>query len=249
MGESEPKENFNLTHGVCAKCKPKARSMNKNEIEGILPVRNFFLELQLKLFKKDVFDKDEVLKEARRLKIKPGDLLAGVMQPLLYEIGQLYLNQKIAAVQEHKFSMFIKALIAEIQKEMVLDNHHKNTEVLLACANGNYHEFGISMIDLQLREAGVKVESIVPGLPPDQLFNYAHELRTKVVGISVSMESQIEDVKKSVELFNQSEDYHPLVIIGGFAIRNISKPIPGATLFTGTMPEMVETIIDHVRAA
>ncbi len=248
MGESEPRDNFTLTHGVCAKCRPKVRTITQQELEGVMPIKLFFNELQSSILSLQKFDKSKIMAEANRLNINAADLLAGVMQPLLYEIGKMYQEGKIPAVQEHKFSMMIKELIRDIRMELLANIPEKqNTEVLLACANGNFHEFGISLLELHLKKAGVSVESLYPGLPPDQLVAYAKQLNVKVVGLSVSMENQLAEVEEVARLFNESKGPRPYVIVGGFVIRSTTPPIDGATLFSGSIEELVRWVVEHLK--
>jgi methanogenic corrinoid protein MtbC1 len=248
IGESEPRDDFRLTHGVCRGCKPKVRTFSQTDMQGIEPIRHFFHDLQASVMAKQKFDKSKILADSKKLGINPADLLAGVMQPLLYEIGRMYQEGKIPAVQEHQFSLMIRELIRDIQMNLVLDSaDNHQVDVLLACVNGNYHEFGISLLDLHLRQAGLKVESLCPGIPADQLVSYAKQLNAKVIGLSVSMENQLLDVGDVARVLSREPDYQPDLIAGGFVIRATTPPIPGVTLFSGSIEELVDWMAHKVQ--
>jgi methanogenic corrinoid protein MtbC1 len=248
IGESEPRDDFRLTHGVCRSCKPKAKTFSETDVRGIEPIRHFFQSMQASVMSKQKFDKSKILAESKILGIAPADLLAGVMQPLLYEIGRMYQEGKIPAVQEHQFSMMIRELIRDIRMGMALESaENSQVDILLACVNGNYHEFGISLLDLHLKQAGLKVESLCPGIPADQLVLYAKQLNAKVIGLSVSMENQLLDVGDVARVLAREPDYHPDLIAGGFVIRATTPPIQGVTLFSGSIEELVDWMVHKVQ--
>jgi len=248
IGESEPRDDFRLTHGVCQKCRPKVRTFSEDDIRGIDPIRGFFAVLQSAVLAHERFDKDAVLAQANSLKINPADLLAGVMQPLLYEIGRLYQEGKIPAVEEHHFSLMIRELIRDIRMDLSLsDGHSESADILLACANGNFHEFGISLLELHLRKAGLQVESLCPGIPADQLIAYAKRLGVKVIGLSVSMEDQLSEVAKVARLLYEETSFRPPLIAGGFVVRASTPDISGVTLFAGSIEELVGWVVAKVQ--
>ncbi len=247
IGESEPRDDFRLTHGVCRKCKSKARAFSEADIQGIEPIRGFFAVLQSAVLAHERFDKGKILLQAKSLMINPADLLAGVMQPLLYEIGRLYQHGKIPAVEEHHFSLMIRELIRDIRMDLTLSEAHpESADILLACANGNFHEFGISLLELHLRKAGLQVESLCPGIPADQLVAYAKRLGVKVIGLSVSMEEQLQEVEKVARMLDNEPSFRPPLLAGGFVVRASTPPIPGVTLFAASIDELVEWVVKKV---
>lgn len=245
LGEIEPREDFSLTHGACTDCRDRLVRHDFIDYETIEPIKLFFSKIQTLSFAGKNLYKTEILKEAKALKIKPSDLLAGILQPILYEIGRLYNLDQMSIVYEHKFSAFIHDLIGEIRCDF-LDNsalsEDGKVDVILSCANGNIHAFGVTFLELCLREAGISVEAIYPGVPSAQLVDYVSFMKPKVLGLSVSMLEQMEEVKNIAYLLNKDPGYAPYFLVGGFAIQKDMTPLKGINFMQGNAKDLVTLI-------
>jgi methanogenic corrinoid protein MtbC1 len=250
IGEAEPREDFSLSHGVCTNCRDRLVKKEFIDYESIEPIKAFFNKIQSLSFSGQTINKSEILHEAKSLKIKPSDLLAGILQPLLYEIGRLYTLNQMTIVYEHKFSAFIHDLIGEIRSGFLDSTHYPTdgrVDVILSCANGNIHAFGVTFLELCLREAGISVEAIYPGVPSEQLVDYVTFMKPKVLGLSVSMLEQMEDVKNIAYLLNKDPAHAPYFLVGGFAIQKEVHPLQGINFMHGTIKDVVALIEEKIR--
>ena len=80
-------------------------------------VRTFFRSMQGIARSGSRVEVDEILQESRRLRMPPMDLLLGILQPLLVEIGQLWEAGQVTVAVEHRFSALAGQLVAQVQKD------------------------------------------------------------------------------------------------------------------------------------
>jgi methanogenic corrinoid protein MtbC1 len=190
-----------------------------------------------------------VATEAENLGINPADLLAGVMQPLLYEIGVLYEKGEVTVVQEHLFSVFIKDLIQELKKKQVtLSKNANECDVLLACADGNYHEFGLNILEFKLKQQKLNVNSLIPGVPSEQLFAYAKQIGAKVLGLSLSLEAQLPEIEKLAKLRQNDKSYQPTIYVGGFVVRKLEFNYEGIIIHKADINHLVQNILERIES-
>lgn len=245
IGQVEPFEDFSLTHGICEECKSKVLKSHYDFSDKIVPIKAFFEKVQKLSFAGENINKKDFLKEAKSLNIKASDLLAGILQPLLYEIGRLYLLNQMTVITEHKFSHFVNELITDIRSEFLDQSSYPENprvDVILSCANGNPHAFGVTFLELCLREAGISVEAIYPGVPSDQLADYVQFMKPKVLGISISMKDQLPDVQNVARLLEKDSESRPYFLVGGFGVTKDMPDMKGIHFFRGNIKELVNFI-------
>ncbi len=242
IGQIEPLEDFSLTHGICQECKDKVMKSHFEYEDTLQPIKDFFAKVQKLSFAGETINKRKFLKEAKSLNIKASDLLAGILQPLLYEIGRLYSLDQMDIITEHKFSQFVTELITDIRSEFLDQSSYPENarvDVILSCANGNNHAFGVTFLELCLREAGVSVEAIYPGVPADQLADYVQFMNPKVLGVSMSMREQLPEIKYVAKLLSGQETTNPYFLVGGFGVTKEMPAIDGVHFFNGNIRELV----------
>jgi methanogenic corrinoid protein MtbC1 len=189
-----------------------------------------------------------LLEKAFGLGIRPLDLLMGMIQPLLYEIGNRYARGEITVTQEHLFSQFVDELIWRIRFRMqggkVADP--EKPEVLLVCANGNYHSLGIRFIELALIQEGISTSCLYPSLPAAEVVRLVESIRPKIIGVSIGDKNQLETVLTlASQLGKLPEQVRPLLIIGGFGATSLAPQDFGTKVMVHD--GQVDSLIDLVR--
>ena len=170
------------------------------------------------------------------------------MQPLLYEIGKKFEKGELTVIQEHQFSIFIKELIHDLKNDSKSSRKNlKKTDVLLSSASGNYHEFGLSIIEFKLKRCDVSVETLIPGVPAEQLFEYARGKNAQIIGLSLSLIDQLPEAIQLGRLCQSHTTYHPQIFIGGYVVRDILTEIPGLTFHKGDINQLVENIAEVIK--
>src|SRR5262245_16261445 len=89
MGEIEPYDDFNLTHGACDSCNSKHTSLFASDV---VDRANVLKELFQTLFdagrRDDVEAATQIVDKAIAANFRPVDILLGMISPMLYEIGE-----------------------------------------------------------------------------------------------------------------------------------------------------------------
>jgi hypothetical protein len=249
MGESEPFEDYSLTHGVCEKCIPIFDM--EDEAEHLFTRINLIKRFHDALAEAGrVGDLDaafELIEQARALGVRSADVLMGLVAPLLYEIGSLWQRGIITVEDEHRFTRFYSAIIRRIRQTSRVDTltppgpnpdnpeavrTYEGVDVLLIQPRCNHHVLGLKLLEYWLWDRGV--EALVLTLSSSSsIEDVIRRLRPRCIGVTVSIPDQMAEVEKLVAFITATAPGIP-VLIGGSAVKAglVAAP-PGTTLMTG----------------
>lgn len=223
MGESEPFADFSLTHGLCPKCAASGIAEDKSVSGRMRPLVNFFLKLRNEVRAGIKADPAVWVKKAYDLGIKPEDLLIGVIQPALYEIGELWAKGEVTVAIEHRFSAFAEEMVGAVYRhysELAEHRQAKKPDVLLTNADGNYHTLGLKFLEVHLLSRGLKTYTVLPGLPGREILELARSLKPKALGLSAALLPQLREVREFAgELIKMPKADRPLLLLGGFPLK------------------------------
>ena len=193
-------------------------------IRSIQPIKIFFTQLRSAVESNSLPNSSYIIEKSQQLKLSPVDLLLGVLQPILYEIGNRYAQGKLTVFQEHQFSALADQIITRLSPN-VTTIAPKNVDVLLVCCDTNYHYLGLRILELELRSQGVSVFSIFPSLPNAEIIKVAKNINPKLIGISVGLPRQIPQAEELIQELrkNSTIAFNPAIAIGGTGLREINK--------------------------
>lgn len=243
IGESEPRNDFSISHGICKHCKEQYKSASKN-INQLKPVKNFFKKLHTNITLSTIPDSKAILDESISLGIKPSDLLMGMMQPMLNELGQLYMEGRVTIQQEHLFSEFVSGVLHEMNARYRQSATPRvKVDVLLVCINSNYHSFAVRFLEQLLRGEGISTTAIYPSLPIKDVMVTAEERGARVIGISASMKTQVSELAEIPKLLKQwKKGPMPLIVVGGQALQDGLPATPGVCYHNGDLKDFLRLI-------
>jgi len=217
QGESEPFDQLGLTHVLCPVCAARGLNIGDRDFELLTQLR----ELQSDLYscgRDGALDRIDLLVERSRLMgIRPIDMVVGLLSPMLVQIGILWATKQISVRDEHRFSEFASRFLMAIAKNIPPLSNEPSAQVLLACADGNYHTFGLRVVQLWLATEGISCELITPSVPSNELFEYARALRPKVLGLSISMPEQSAALD---EIRAGALSKETVLWLGGYAVKS-----------------------------
>jgi methanogenic corrinoid protein MtbC1 len=231
IGERPPLEDYSLTHDICDSCVAEDRQKDYAKVAAMRAIGAFYGRLRAASVAGEVLQASQLVDEGLALGLKTADLAWGILQPLLYSIGEQWANGGLSVAYEHRFSETAMAAVEmlffrdpTLQK---LRQHH-HPEVLLVMAEGNYHSLGARMAELGLCLQSYSTLTVVPGLPAKEVVALALSLRPRVIAVSVALAPQMRSVRELCTMLEKmpSED-RPRLAIGGSALR-LGLDVPSA---------------------
>ncbi len=258
LGEFEPRNDYQLSHGICPSCKARLHTHGADLISRSKILKGFFTSIRSDLLERKNREPNLLLQQAREIGVTPLNLLAGAMQPLLYEIAQLQASGQLSIQHEHEFSLMIEGIFHEIKKErsdMFDSKLPESRKILIACADGNYHSFGPRLIQESLLEDGFSVTCIFPSLPFEDIIAASNNISAHIIGISVATEAQTEDIlsRWTNYMKTNSPKNSRHLILGGLGISQDRKELPVHTsVHPGSLSQLkilIEALIESERTA
>lgn len=210
-GERAPYDQYTLTHGICATC--QAREITDEEILAMREISAFYGGvLESALAGQPVSD---FIARGRALGLRSLDLLVGILQPVLYEVGKAWERGTIATEVEARFSKLCDEVITTLDRELVVTSGRR---IMLLAAHWNRHTLGLRMTAYRLRDAGFDVRVVAPTPPLDQLCSMIEAIEPEIVGVSVATEWQLGFLEELAAIIATSR-LRPRIVAGGLAVR------------------------------
>lgn len=133
-----------------------------------------------------------VIMEAHRAGIPVPELYVRVLQPAMYQVGQLWQQGELTISQEHRSGLITQAVMARLSAERLGVSRHGRS--IVACSVGNeLHEIGVRMIcDIFELEGW---DSYCPGaaVPLDRVLWAVGVQEADLLALSVTMSIHLED--------------------------------------------------------
>lgn len=241
LGESAPLDNYALTHGVCNACAEAVLEGTYTSTPTVLMAQKLFQAITEAQLRGEYTLPEALFQEAIDAKIRPSDLLLGVLQPALYRIGLQWERGEVTPALERDFSKWCGNILSRFPDEFSPDD---SPTIILTPLFSNFHALGIAFLAAFLRDHHMPCLLIVPGLPDDELVAKCVHLRPAFCGISVSLPTSIGHAITLVNRIQSATDGHTRGILGGFAFRKGVTVESGITVF-----QDIPTLLSLLRAA
>lgn len=222
QGEVAPLESYELTHGVCDACSTQGKVGDDAAIAAIRPLARFHEALREQARDGFAASGETLLDTAVAIGVRPLDLLMGMLQPVLFEIGAAWERGALSVATEHRFTAAVESVASTARARMPRGTDARVTsspDVLLVGANGNYHTLGLQVVDLILLSGGRTCLLVEPGLPTSEVIELARATTPKILGISVALVehgASVEEVAAAVDRW--PADARPRLLVGGHAV-------------------------------
>lgn len=223
LGEKPPLTDFSISHGICPDCL-KVAAFSAPRLDWTRDVQEFFLEVSSKAMHGRSLDFSAIVASQQSLGINVNDLLMGIIQPILYEIGDRFAQNRLKVATEHKFTMFCEELLHNLrggEDHNILYSNTDQCENLLVCVDSNYHSLGIQFVSFFLRKSATKIVTIFPGLPGGEVVDLIRLYKPVRLGISVAMANQQPWLQELAQLLKglPLEERPEKNIVGGYLFR------------------------------
>jgi hypothetical protein len=230
LREVDPLEDYNLTHGVCDDCLRKNIPEDAAKITVAARVSALFAEARNALAEKNAEAFREAQLQLCALVPDSWDFTVGIMQPLLYEVGELWHDNAISVVDQHLYSAIfsnqLELMHAQNQSSQYLRNS-LSPKILLLPASHNTHTFALKMLEFALMRKGIPSFLVEQAINVEIAMNLIADLKPDYVGISIALAPQWRYVTDLAQaLSDDPRSLQTQILAGGFAVR--TDVIPAA---------------------
>ena len=229
IGEREPFDQFLISHGVCEACAPKVLTFSRADKEALQGLRQFFIALQRAVRDPAPLPFGAILAESRRLAVPPLDLMMGVFQPLLEEVGALWASGQLTVAMEHRFTAMVSDWVTSHRAASAEGSWVQpgQPRLILMNAEGNFHVLGLQMAQCYFTALGIPAMTIVPGLPLPEILALLDQHRPQVLGFSVALPHQVKQVLEVADRVQALAVPPAHILVGGPAARQGLEVAPG----------------------
>lgn len=150
------------------------------------------------------------------------DIEVHLIQSALYNIGQMWQENRVSVTQEHLATATAQTVMADCFARSPLPPL-KGRRVLLACVEGNEHSVGLRMISDAFELNGWEVQFAGANTPTRDLVEQVAAWRPHVVGLSIAFPHQLDAARDAiVSLRSRFGDRCPKLIVGGAAVNQFT---------------------------
>lgn len=146
------------------------------------------------------------------------DVSVDLVQPALYQIGQLWEQNRISVAQEHLATAITQnALAAGFARAEFLEPNGRTAA--FACVEDNHHGIGLRMVSDAFEVAGWNVSFLGTNTPTSAIVSFVAETNPDLLGLSAGMAHHLITLREVIarvraEMGNRA----PQIIIGGLPL-------------------------------
>ena len=120
-----------------------------------------------------------------------GAVLAGVVLPLLHELGAGWERGEISVAQEHFASNLLRGRLLGLARGW---DRGSGPRAVLACPPGERHDLGLVIFGLSLRELGWRITFLGADTPPDTIVETVQRIGPEALVLAVTDAARLADV-------------------------------------------------------
>lgn len=180
------------------------------------------------------------------------DLYHKALIPILVRIGLLWQQGEYSVADEHHLSEKIRGLavlLADDESRAIPVRPDDGRRWIGLCAPGEKHDMALLMHSLVLRQAGWQTWFLGTQVPLVDLFQAIESHAPQVLGISVTMEDNVEGAEIWVQRLRDRFGKRPAIIVGGHGAARAGPGLKKAVdALTQSIAEGV-TLAEHFAAS
>ena len=170
------------------------------------------------------------------------DFFDKIFQPVMYQIGEDWVNNKISIATEHVASNVAQSLVKIIMDRYQGESNKK--KVLICIPQGEEHRLGCDVLETFLSTKGFKVYNMANSMPSESILNFISTTKPDVVLVSITLE---DNIKAGQRLVKKIADSYPIpILVGGYAFQNNITPKFDATIINDVELEKIPKILKTV---
>jgi methanogenic corrinoid protein MtbC1 len=173
------------------------------------------------------------------------DLYLNLFQRTMYQVGELWEQNRISVAVEHLATAITESLLTLVYP-LIFSAEHVGRKAVVSCVAGEYHQLGGKMAADVFELNGWDGYFLGANTPPEELLKLIQEKKPDVLGLSLSIYFNMEHLTGVLEMVRGSFRDLP-VLVGGQAFRwggrDRVEKYPAVTLVS-TLEEL-ESFIRH----
>lgn len=180
------------------------------------PQKNKFLSYLLRA------DLESALKFANKF-IKSSksieDFYLKIIQPALYEIGNLWEKGKISVAEEHIASSIVARVLAHIYIHFLKIDIKSKFKAIVTASPNEYHELGARMLADLLQMDGWKVYYLGANVPEGEVIKLIKKVKPNLICISITMPFNFDKAKSLINRIRTLKEDQIKVMVGGLLLK------------------------------
>ncbi len=144
-------------------------------------------------------------------------LYSSLFQRSMYRVGELWENNRITVANEHLATSITESLL-NLAYPKVFSTERIGKKAVISCSANEFHQVGGKMVADILELNGWDGHFLGANTPPDDMAQFIQDTKPDLVGLSLSILSNIDNLKRSIEAVRTDFPNMDL-IIGGQAFR------------------------------
>jgi methanogenic corrinoid protein MtbC1 len=145
------------------------------------------------------------------------DLYVNLFQQAMYEVGELWEMNRISVAVEHLATSITESLLSLVYPR-IFGAAHSGRKAVIACVANEYHQIGGKMVADIFELHGWDGYFLGANTPPEGLLRLIDDKKPDLVGLSLAISSNLENLCHVVEMVRAT--FHELpILVGGQAFR------------------------------
>jgi len=145
-------------------------------------------------------------------------LYTNLFQRSLYEVGELWEMNRVSVAVEHLATAITERMLARVYPSLLSAGGSNGKKALITCSVNEYHQIGARMAADIMETRGWDVGFLGANTPADTLLQLIGESRPELLGLSVSISSNMPVLHRMIEVIRTSYP-HLDIFVGGQAFR------------------------------
>jgi len=161
----------------------------------------------------------EITQQALKEKVNPVELINKWMIPAMDEVGRRFEAQELFFPEMLIAARAMKRALEPIRPLLTASGVEPTGRVVIGTVQGDLHDIGKNMVGHMLEGAGFEVHDIGIDLPAEKFIEAVKTHDAQILAISALLTTTMPEMKKILELANQSGIRNSAkIIIGGAPI-------------------------------
>lgn len=140
-----------------------------------------------------------------------------LFQRAMYEVGELWENQRISVAVEHLATAITERMLSLVQSQ-AFGGQRRGQSIVVACVADEYHQLGGRMIADFCEMRGWRGHFLGVDTPLARLLQTIEERRPTLVGLSLSLSLHLPELLLALETISRQFPKQP-ILVGGQALR------------------------------